>query len=139
MPSGLKVSIRVDGLTEARATVAALPQAFKDQAAESLDIGSAMILMEAEQRVPVDEGDLKRSLARNVRSDGLQVAVGSGDFKARFVEFRTSDTPAQPFLYPAFRIGAKYIRSQMREWAKNAGYQAKFRMKRGRKPKKVSA
>lgn len=125
-----RASVRVDGLTEAKATVAALPEAFKEQVRESIDIGSRIILSEAGQRVPVREGVLKRSLGRNVRADGLQAAVGSGDKKARFVEFSTNDTPAQPFLYPAFRLGAKFIRAQMRNWAENAGQQARFKTKR---------
>lgn len=130
-----KFSVRVDGLTEAKDTVAALPQAFKDQVTESLDIGSRIILTEAARRVPVRSGELKQSLGRNVRPDGLQIAVGSGDKKARFVEFATNDTPAQPFLYPAFRLGAKFIRAQMRAWAENAGQEARFKTKRGRRPK----
>ena len=100
-------------------------------------MGSRIILTEAYRRVPKppglsgkSKGTLARSLARNVRSDGLQAAVGSGDKKARFVEFATEDTPAQPFLYPAFRLGAKYIRAVMKDWAKNAGQKARFRTKK---------
>lgn len=131
-----RASIRVDGLTEARSTVAALPQAFKDAAADAIEVGSRIILLEAVRRVPVRRGKLKASLGRNVREDGLQAAVGSGDPKARFVEFATNDTPAQPFLYPAFRLGSRYIRADMREWAEKAGLQARFKTKRGRRPKK---
>lgn len=116
----MKVSVRVDGLTKARETVALLPEAFKDAARDAIDVGSRIILTEAGRRVPVRHGKLKASLGRNVRSDGLQAAVGSGDKKARFVEFPTNDTPAQPFLYPGFRAGAKYIRADMRDWAKKA-------------------
>lgn len=122
-------SIRVDGLTEAQDTVAALPQAFVDQVTESLEIGSRIILTEAGRRVPVRTGTLKQSLGRNVRPDGLQIAIGSGDKIARFVEFATNDTPAQPFLYPAFRLGARFIRAQMRNWAENAGQEARFKTK----------
>ena len=128
-----RVSVRVDGLTKARATVAALPEAFKEEAREAIEVGSRIILIEAARRVPYRKGTLKRSLARNVRSDGLMAAVGSGDKKARFVEFSTNDTPAQPFLYPAFRLGAKYIRATMKDWAEKAGQKARFRTKRGRK------
>lgn len=132
----MKVSVRVDGLTKARETVALLPEAFKDAARDAIEVASRIILIEAARRVPVRHGKLKASLGRNVRSDGLQAAVGSGDKKARFVEFATNDTPAQPFLYPAFRAGAKYIRGSMRRWAEEAGMQAKFKTKRGRRPKK---
>lgn len=115
-----RASVRVDGLTEAKATLAALPEAFKEQVRESIDIGSRIILSEAGSRVPVLTGKLKQSLGRNVREDGLQAAVGSGDFKAKFVEFGTEDTPAEPFLFPAFRLGAKFVRGQMKNWAQKA-------------------
>ena len=144
-----KISVRVDGLTKARATVALLPEAFKAAARDAIEVGSRIILIEAAQRVPVRHGTLKASLGRNVRSDGLQASVGSGDKKAKFVEFATDDTPAQPFLYPAFRAGSKYIRADMRDWAKKArdaaitgnvnagrsslGGGVSFRTKRGRK------
>ena len=124
---------RIDGLTEAKATIALLPQAFKDVAIEALDIGSRIILSEADRRVPVREGKLKRSLGRNVRSDGLQIAIGSGDKKARWVEFSTNDTPAQPFLYPGFRLGARFIRASMKDWADEAGIRATGKTKLARK------
>lgn len=115
-----RLSVRVDGLTKARDTVALLPEAFKTQVRDAIEIGSRIILSEAAGRVPVLTGKLKQSLGRNVREDGLQAAVGSGDYKAKFVEFGTEDTPAEPFLFPAFRLGARFIRASMRNWAKNA-------------------
>jgi HK97 gp10 family phage protein len=134
-----KLSVRVDGLTKARETVAALPEAFKDQARESFQVFRRIVLTEADRRVPVRLGTLKRSLGSNTREDGLQVAVGSGDFKAKFVEFATNDTPAQPFLYPAFRAGAKFVRRDMRNWAEKAGEQAKFMTKRSGSVKRAQS
>lgn len=130
MARGSKADVRVDGLTEAKATIALLPQAFRDVVVEELDIGSRIILSEAGRRVPVREGKLKRSLGRNVRDDGLQIAIGSGDVKAQWVEFATNDTPAQPFLFPAFRLGARYIRAKMKGWTDDAGNRARFKTKR---------
>ena len=131
------VSVRVDGLTEAKATVALLPEAFREEVADAIDVGSRIILTEAYRRVPKppglsgkSKGTLAQSLGRYVRSDGLQASVGSGDKKAQWVEFATEDTPAQPFLYPAFRLGAKYIRRVMRDWADNAGNRARFKTKK---------
>lgn len=125
-----KLSVRLDGLTEAKATIALLPQAFKEVAAENLLIGSNIILYETNARVPVRFGKMKRSLGRNIREDGLQIAVGFGDPKARFVEFPTNDTPAQPSLFPAFRLGARFIRGSMRNWTDDAGNRARFKTKR---------
>jgi HK97 gp10 family phage protein len=132
-------TMRVDGLTEGKDSADALPQAFRDVVSETLDEGGDIIFNEAYRRVPIRKGTLKKSLGKNVRDDGLEVAVGSGDPIARFVEFATNDTPAQPFLFPGFRIGARYIRRLMREWADDVGQRARFKTKRYRKPKKVAA
>lgn len=135
MARGLKANVRVDGLTEARATIALLPKAFKNVAGVTIALGAAIIETEAKRRVPVRSEALKKSIGTNLREDGLQAAIGAGLVYAKFVEFGTGDTPAQPFLYPAYRKGARYVRSRMREWAEEAGMQARFKTKRGRKPK----
>lgn len=127
-----RFSITVDGLTEVTGNLARLPEDFRAVVAETIDEGSAIIESETRARVPVDKGTMKLSLGRNVRSDGLQASVGFGDVKARFVEFATVDTPAQPSLWPAFRRGARYIRRQMRDWAARAGQRVRFKTKRFR-------
>lgn len=130
-------SVQVEGLSEAKATVAALPDAFKEGIADAIDVGSAIILTEADRRVPVRTGTLKHSGSRSVRGDGMEAIVGYSDFKAHFIEFGTNDTPAEPFLYPGFRAGAKYIRRAMRDWAEDAGERARFRTKKSKKLKGV--
>jgi len=133
------MAVRIDGLTEAKATLAALPAAFIEVASESIHDGTDIMWSEAEARAPVgpardpNQGKLKASIGKNTRGDGLQAAVGSSDPKAKFVEFGTNDTPAEPFLFPAFRIGSRVIRGQMRKWADEAGQRARFRTKRGGK------
>lgn len=129
----ITLSLKVQGLTEVSAALAQLPAEFRAVVAETIDEGSAIIEAEARVRVPVDQGTMKRSLGRNVRADGLQAAVGFGDPKARFVEFETKDTRAQPSLWPAFRRGARFIRRELREWAARAGLRVRFKTKRGRR------
>lgn len=114
------VRVTISGLVEANATLAALPEAFKTVAADTIEVGAAIIEGEADSRVPVDEGDLKDSLGTNIRDDRLQADIGYGDHKAGWVEFGTNDTPAQPSLTPAFQIGARYVRKQVRDWARAA-------------------
>lgn len=129
--------LRIDGLTEAKATLLALPESFREVVSEAIDTGSDIIWSEAYARVPVGSGrdphpgELKRSLGRNKRSDGLQASVGSGLVRAKFTEFGTNDTPAEPFLFPAFRVGARYIRSTMKGWGDEAGNRVKTKTKRG--------
>lgn len=142
------MSVAVEGLTEASLALALLPEAFRAVAAENIAAGSAMIESEAAARAPVGDfvrgrygkdrqpGQLRASIHRAVRADGLQATVAVGDEKARWVEFATVDTPAQPFLYPAFKVGARYVRKQMRLWAEEAGRRVRFKTKR-RAPKVV--
>lgn len=139
----------IDGLTQARAALAALPQAFKDVAAETIDEGTDIILNEAFARAPVGHypdvhpGLLKRSLGKNTREDGLQATVGDGAVDAKFVELGTSDTPAQPYLFPAYRIGARYIRQAMKDWSNEAASRVTSpiskRMSRARVSAKLNA
>lgn len=128
----------MDGLTAAKKALASLPEAFREVAAKSIDEGSQIILSEAQGRAPVGSEPLKTedghvrlrpSLGREVRGDGLQAAVGSGDFTAKWVEFGTTKNAAKPFLWPAYRIGARYVRKQMRGWAKAAGEKVRTRQK----------
>ena len=129
----MPVSVSIDGLDDATATVQALPDAFREVLKDAIDVGSRIILTEADRRVPVRRGDLKRSGSRSVRGDGQEAIVSYKDFKAKWVEFGTNDTPAQPFLFPAFRLGARYIRRSMRDWAEEAGVKARFRTKKSKK------
>ena len=79
---GNKKGYYVDGLTQAKKALAALPEAFREQAAKTIGEGSQIILSEAQQRAPVGDDPLKPghirlkpSLGREVRGDGLQAAV----------------------------------------------------------------
>lgn len=128
-----RFSVRVDGLTEAKAALGALPGAFQEVIGETLQVGGAIILSEMLGRVPVDEGDLYNSAGMNIREDGLQVAVGYGDFKARFIEFGTEDTRAQPSLFPAFKRGSRYVRRQMKGWTLQAGKRVRNKTRRGKR------
>lgn len=126
----------MDGLTAAKKALAALPEAFREEAAKSIAEGSQIILKEAQQRAPVGDDPLrpghirlKPSLGREVRSDGLQASVGSGDFTAKWVEYGTKKNVAKPFLWPAYLLGARYVRKQMRGWAKAAGEKVRTRQK----------
>lgn len=121
--------VRIDGLTQVRAALQSWPEALRAEVADAFDIGSRIILTEAAGRVPERTGKLKSSLGRNVREDGLQAAVGSSDYKAKFVEFGTEDTPAQPFLWPAFKLGARFVRGQSKQWVAEAGKKITVRAK----------
>lgn len=125
----------VEGVADVQAALAALPEAFREVVAKTIEVGADIIEGEADARVPEESGDLRKSIGKEIRPDGLQATIGAGEPYARWVEFATVDTPAQPFLWPAFRIGARFVRSQIRDWAVQAGEKVRLKTKRNKRPK----
>jgi HK97 gp10 family phage protein len=88
------------------------------------------IVAGARLRVPVESGELRDSIQRTEvregRRGGLYVAISAGRptekgyNTARIVEFGTMDTPAQPFLLPAFRLTRRSARTRMRRAVRDA-------------------
>ena len=52
----------VDGLTQAKKALASLPEAFREVAADTIEIGSRIILTEAHSRAPVGWEALRPAL-----------------------------------------------------------------------------
>lgn len=66
------------------------------------DLASEQALQEAQRRVPVLSGDLRKTIRREVRGKSWAlIAGGDGVTYAIWVEFGTSRAAAQPFMLPA--------------------------------------
>lgn len=64
------------------------------------------VVRKAKNNAPVDTGRLRASISLEEESMGnglIRVLVGTNVDYARFVEFGTSNQPAQPYLRPALR------------------------------------
>lgn len=108
----------VKGLRELNRKLAALPRETKAEVRGVLEKSATEMVMLAKGLAPVDDGNLQMSvrqqpgrhdLAVEVRAGGdlttREVRAGSGvdyDYSIA-VEFGTSDTPEQPFFWPAYR------------------------------------
>lgn len=82
---------------------------------ESLKAWGTDVRDTAKTLAPVRTGALKKGITLRVQGAALTATVGThtGPFYGHFVENGTSDTPAQPFLGPAFRRHneiRKYVR-----------------------------
>lgn len=77
---------------------------------------------------PVDEGELRDSIEQRDTSEPgkprRQVRVTAKDEKGRpyprWVEHGTKDTPARPFLFPAYRLKRRRFKSRLTRAAKKA-------------------
>ena len=91
---------------------------------ESLRAAGNAAIQQAETLVPVDTGELKRSIFRigpekvdgnwQVEIEADARAVG-GAFYAGFVEFGTKYMRAQPFMRPARDVGFDRLKSELRK------------------------
>lgn len=127
------MSIRITGAKELASAIASLPREFQSTAEfQALGSGAKVIAKNAAARVPVGEGDLKKSIGTNVKGKpGFRtarigpragsektigvIARGPNKGKARkkrpnnyshLVEFGTAHSPARPFISPAVEQSA---------------------------------
>lgn len=72
------------------------------------------VMSQARILAPVDTGRLRSSiiLTRGRDGQGFYVEVGTNVYYARFVEFGTRYTNAQPFLIPAVALASGYLRQE---------------------------
>lgn len=124
------MSRRVLGLDELRAKVAAIPDAAHAAILKAMEEGAEEMVGMARRLVPVESGDLRESIGwtwgaapRGAMILGTSRAAAGGDritifagnekaFYARFVEFGTVATPAQPYFFPSWRALRKRIKAR---------------------------
>ena len=91
------VTIRRNRLPEIR-------ERLKDVVERKFTDGADAAARAARDRAPVRTGTLRRSIRVNEarrRGSRIEASVSTDVPYARFVEYGTSDTPAQPFMTPA--------------------------------------
>lgn len=113
----MAVRVKIEGLREVKDALRKLPNATaKNVMRRILKKRAKPFLEVAQELVPVDEGDLKESLAISTklsrRQKGkhqkpdphdVEVFIGAGTHpQAHMQEFGTSELPAQPYLRPAW-------------------------------------
>lgn len=130
------MSVRVEGIQDAVQAFRDMPGPIREAIAEKVANAAAIIESEAIGRVPIDEGDLKRDIQTKLSPRGMAAVVGNDEvIYARWVELGTLRMNAQPYLYPAFRWGARYFRKEMRSLGDEIGAKVRGRTRRSRRPR----
>ena len=98
---------QVDVQEEARAVLKEQAEAIRDDAKSRCNFGDGDTKRKGRKR---STGALRESIRASVSRKGLGGSVSAGGrvkgasaFYAKFIEFGTKNSPAQPFLYPAAR------------------------------------
>nr|WP_255699941.1 HK97-gp10 family putative phage morphogenesis protein [Jiella avicenniae] len=95
----------------------AIPRAVREAVIPALDKSADQLVAAAKHLAPEDDGDLKNSICREAGEHDLQRVVKAGDdkaFYAMFVEHGTAETPAQPFMFPAYRLNKDQIQRRLK-------------------------
>lgn len=136
-----------EALARLQAKFAALPQNARTAIKAALDASGTELAEAARALAPVRTGKLRDSIVSTsggsatpsysqpggshvVPDYSVKVTAGNSDVRyAHLVEYGTTDAPAQPFFWPAYRILKKRLRSRVsravgkaaRDAAKGAG------------------
>ena len=133
----MTVKVTIEGLAEVKTALRALPDATaKTVVRRVLRSRGEPIAARARRLVPVEEGELRDSIAVSTRlsrrqrarrrkfdPNDIEVYIGAGPLpQAHLQEFGTEHSLAQPFLRPAWDGGKREVLESIREdlWAEIA-------------------
>lgn len=130
-----------NGLADLERRIKAMPALARQEIGRALDASAREVEDNARALAPSDDGDLRASirsgtggheLSRVVEAGGptttrpVREGVSASYDYALGTEWGTADTPAQPYFYPAWRLGRKRaigrINRAVRKAAKAAGW-----------------
>jgi HK97 gp10 family phage protein len=96
-----RYTIKVTNSTKLKRELKELPDELRKGIRKAVRSSASAIRTGARKRVPVDSGDLKKSIRFKTDRDGLGAVVKVHEYYGHFIEFGTSSIPAHPFLRPA--------------------------------------
>lgn len=126
------MSISAEGIPDVVAAFRATPDVIREMIGEKIETAAAIIESEARRKVPIDEGDLEADIQIKLSPRRQMALIGNDLLYAKFVELGTLRTRPQPYLYPAFRWGSRYLRRELRGWGMEVGARVRGRTRRSR-------
>lgn len=107
----MSVKVRWEGLEEWRNSEEQWRKRVIDSVADEIVKTAYKIERDAKMVVPVDTGDLRKSIETDVTGSGTKTSaeVGTDVEYSKHVEFGTSRQYAQPYLIPSFNNNVKNL------------------------------
>lgn len=121
------MAAKIEGLDRLKRRLARLPAKMKAEVKVSLEQSADELVAMQKRLVPIDQGDLRDSIRKEEGRHELSVTVTAGgpattrrvrkgaDVSYDYAlgqEFGTTDMPAQPFFFPAYRALRRRIRGR---------------------------
>ena len=114
----MSFTIDTHGLKKLRKRLQTLAVEVHEGAEAAVTEAGEAVKDDMEARVPVDKGDLRKSLRSEVNKGNLVAEIGPRGrdvYYGYFQEFGTSTTPAQPFAGPAHEAERKRFPARMKK------------------------
>ncbi|PDT79958.1 HK97-gp10 family putative phage morphogenesis protein [Sinorhizobium sp. BJ1] len=125
----------VKGVSELNKALASMPKRVENASKKAMAKGADELVSMMKRLVPVDQGDLRNSIAwkwgeapkgavvlaqSEPTERGLKITVYATDYKARWLEFGTVKMRAQPYFFTSYRSLKKRIQSRIKRDMKKA-------------------
>lgn len=108
------MSVRIEGMPKLRATLLRVTGEAERTTRREVKRSALNIQNGARERVPVDTGRLRNSIAHEIDEDGLNATIGTNVEYGVFVEFGTRRKAERPFLFPALESERAAFLSRLR-------------------------
>lgn len=132
-------SITVSGLSAAVKALRELPRDIDQLVNPLVEKSVQAIEDDARARAPFDEFELRNDISSQMLPGGNKGEVKSAVDHSVPVEFGTEDTPAQPFMFPAFQAEVKVLRKELRALVADLPVKLRTRVKRDKRTRKPKA
>lgn len=108
-------AIKVEGLKELEQKLDRLTEKSRDNLVGALDNSALRVLRSAQQKCPVDTGNLRASLTKETSKKELYTVVGTKVYYAPYVEYGTRKMRPKPYLKPAYLENEKDIKNLLKK------------------------
>lgn len=115
------MAVRIEGLGRLRRKLGILTEREKDAVRREIKRAALNVQNGARERVPVDTGRLRNSIAHVIDLDGMRAVIGTNVEYAPYVELGTFRASAQPYLFPALEAEKPKIRARLRKALNDEG------------------